>query len=477
MAEPTTHVQGRIFISYRREDAAYPAGWLFDRLAERFGEAQIFKDVDSIDLGDDFVEVIGAAVGATDVLLAVIGDKWLTVADERGGRRLDDPEDFVRIEIEAALTRKVRIIPILVEGASMPSEDQLPPSLALLARRQALELSPARFSADTGRLLRALERALEEDRAAEDSAPSAGAPAGQQPPRTAETLPDDSVTLRGRRTRPLAVTLALAGAGLGIISNVDRSVNDAHHYFMPETLGVPLLVAALAILLQAGRIRERLAYGLLLGFGLLTVAGAIGIWRLSDQIDGGTHSGAPPIFHGAGALVLIAGLIGTAGVIRSPQAWGAPFRWGPASLLAVVGAMVAVAALVRPLRHNRQRRTRQLVDLGGKYGFTGVAFEPIVAITVACVAAYALGKGGAVRLLAAGLALALAAQTALFYGSLLALVEGDYRDHWESTDTCGIPRGLRRGRALRSRRPAGTALLLEAEQGDPDRDEDGTRQA
>jgi len=437
MAESTTHVQGRIFISYRREDAAYPAGWLFDRLAERFGEEQIFKDVDSIDLGDDFAEVIGAAVGETDVLLAVIGDTWLTVADERGGRRLDDPEDFVRIEIEAALTRKVRIIPILVEGVSMPSEDQLPPSLALLARRQALELSPARFSADTGRLLSALERTLEEDRAAEDSAPSAGAPAGQQPPRTTETLPDDSVTLRGRRTRPLAVTLALAGAGLGIISNVDRSVNDAHHYFMPETLGVPLLVAALAILLQAGRIRERLAYGLLLGFGLLTVAGAIGIWRLSDQIDGGTHSGAPPMFHGAGALVLIAGLIGTAGVIRSPQAWGAPFRWGPASLLAVVGTMVAVAALVVPFGTIGSENST-LVNLGGKYGLTGVAYEPIVAITVACVAAYALGKAGAVRLLAAGLALALAAQTALFYSSLLALVEGDYRNHWESTDTAGF---------------------------------------
>ena len=120
MAEPTTDVQGRIFISYRREDAAYPAGWLFDRLAERFGEDQIFKDVDSIDLGDDFVEVIGQAVGATDVLLALIGDRWLTVADGHGSRRLDDAEDFVRIEIEAALTRNVRIIPILVEGASMP---------------------------------------------------------------------------------------------------------------------------------------------------------------------------------------------------------------------------------------------------------------------------------------------------------------------------------------------------------------------
>jgi TIR domain len=156
LAETTTNVPGRIFISYRRQDSAYAAGWLFDRLAERFGPEQIFKDVDSIDFGDDFVEEIGAAVGSTDVLLALIGDKWLAVPDEHGARRLDDPEDFVRIEIEAALTRNVRVIPILVEGARMPREDELPPDLQPLARRQAMELSPARFASDSDRLLRAL---------------------------------------------------------------------------------------------------------------------------------------------------------------------------------------------------------------------------------------------------------------------------------------------------------------------------------
>lgn len=167
MTDPPTEVEGRIFISYRREDSAYPAGWLFDRLAERFGAERIFKDVDSIELGDDFVEEIEDAVGQTDVLLALIGEKWLTVADEQGSRRLDDPEDFVRLEIEAALRRRVRVIPILVEGASMPSEEQLPPSLTPLARRQALELSPARFSSDTSRLLAVIERALADARAAE----------------------------------------------------------------------------------------------------------------------------------------------------------------------------------------------------------------------------------------------------------------------------------------------------------------------
>jgi len=120
MAEPAAGSTGRIFISYRREETAYPAGWLFDRLAERFGPKQVFKDVDSIELGDDFVQMITRAVGSCDVLLALIGDQWLTITDVHGRRRLDDPDDFVRLEIEAALTRNVRIIPILVDGANMP---------------------------------------------------------------------------------------------------------------------------------------------------------------------------------------------------------------------------------------------------------------------------------------------------------------------------------------------------------------------
>jgi hypothetical protein len=154
MAGPIPAGPGRIFISYRREETAYPAGWLYDRLADRFGGGQVFKDVDSIQLGDDFVEVITSAVGSCDVLLALIGDEWLTITDDHGRRRLDNPDDFVRLEIEAALTRNVRVIPILVDGARMPRADQLPGSLAKLVRRQALELSPARFDFDLGRCSR-----------------------------------------------------------------------------------------------------------------------------------------------------------------------------------------------------------------------------------------------------------------------------------------------------------------------------------
>ena len=160
MGGSSVDVPARIFMSYRREETAYPAGWLFDRLASRYGRSQIFKDIDSIDLGDDFVEKITVAVGSCDVLLALIGNRWLTITDQNGQRRLDNPSDFVRLEIESALTRNIRVIPILIDGAQMPQAAELPASLAAIARRQALELSPSRFEADTQRLLRVLDRAI-----------------------------------------------------------------------------------------------------------------------------------------------------------------------------------------------------------------------------------------------------------------------------------------------------------------------------
>jgi TIR domain len=184
MVDSAAPVPGRIFISYRREETAYPAGWLYDRLADRY-RGQVFKDVDSIQLGDDFVEVISRAVGSCDVLLALVGDEWLTITDADGRRRLDDADDFVRLEIEAALTRNVRVIPILVDGAMMPRADELPPSLAGLVRRQALELSPARFDFYTSRLLKVLDRTLAEVRTAHEAV----AASSQEP-----KAPDQSAT-------------------------------------------------------------------------------------------------------------------------------------------------------------------------------------------------------------------------------------------------------------------------------------------
>ena len=148
MSNSRTASIGRIFINYRRDDTAYPAGWLYDRLATRYGSEQVFKDVDAIDLGDDFVTVLTEAVGACEVLLALIGPQWLNITDSNGKRRLEDPDDFVRVEIEAALAREVALIPVLVDGAELPPADELPSSLTALLQRESLELRSDHFGAD-----------------------------------------------------------------------------------------------------------------------------------------------------------------------------------------------------------------------------------------------------------------------------------------------------------------------------------------
>lgn len=149
-----------IFLSYRRDDTSGHAGRLRDSLAERFGPGRVFMDLESIGAGEDFAEVIRDAVGSSRVVLVLIGRRWLSAADKNGNRRLDDPRDFVRLEVEAALGRGVRVIPVLVQRAEMPTEDALPEPLAILARRNAIEVSDSRWSFDADRLADAIAEAL-----------------------------------------------------------------------------------------------------------------------------------------------------------------------------------------------------------------------------------------------------------------------------------------------------------------------------
>lgn len=134
----------RIFISYRRDDAAYVAAMLTRRLRSQFGDDSVFIDIDTIPFGIDFREQITRAVDKCDVLLAIIGNRWLGANAEKSGRRIDDPADFVRIEIEAAVRRAIPVVPILIDNATMPPADQLPESLAPLAFRNAAELRAGR---------------------------------------------------------------------------------------------------------------------------------------------------------------------------------------------------------------------------------------------------------------------------------------------------------------------------------------------
>ena len=147
-----------IFISYRRDDSAGHAGRLFDRLVARFGKGAVFMDVEGIEAGVDFVETIEKAVGGCDVLLAVIGRGWLDSRDSEGKRRLDDDQDFIRLETSAALARNVRVIPVLVEGARMPRAADLPEDLRPITRRQAVELRDSRWEDDIQALIGVLER-------------------------------------------------------------------------------------------------------------------------------------------------------------------------------------------------------------------------------------------------------------------------------------------------------------------------------
>jgi WD40 repeat protein len=149
-----------VFISYRRQESSGIAGRLYDRFAARFGDDQVFMDVDTIAPGVDFRQVIAQAVNNCAVLLAVVGPGWLTVTDENGQRRLDDPDDIVRLEIQTALERDILVIPILVEGAVIPRPQQLPEGLVGLARRNAHSLRHESFRSDADHLLTAVEPIL-----------------------------------------------------------------------------------------------------------------------------------------------------------------------------------------------------------------------------------------------------------------------------------------------------------------------------
>jgi hypothetical protein len=154
---------GKVFINYRREDDQGNAGRLYDRLEAELGAGRIFMDVEGhIKGGDDFVDVLRAQVAACDVLLAIIGPRWLTIADETARRRLDNPDDWVRVEIAGALEMGKRVIPVLVGGAEMPRADGLPEPLKPLARRQAIRITPERFKADTLGLVDHIKAALGE---------------------------------------------------------------------------------------------------------------------------------------------------------------------------------------------------------------------------------------------------------------------------------------------------------------------------
>lgn len=150
-----------IFVSYRRQDAPDTTGRIYDHLVQRFGRGSVFKDVDSIPLGVDFRKHLDKSVGKCCVMLAVIGDNWHDKKGSAGTSRLLDERDFVRIEIESALKRDIPVIPLLVRGAAMPKESELPDSLKELSYRNGIPVRPdPDFHHDMERLMDGLEEML-----------------------------------------------------------------------------------------------------------------------------------------------------------------------------------------------------------------------------------------------------------------------------------------------------------------------------
>lgn len=169
-----------VFLSYRREDAADAAGRLYDSLVARFGAGSVFLDIDTIDPGADFTEAVDGALASCDVLLALIGRQWLTAADAQGRPRLEDPGDLVRVEIQTALASGVRVIPVLVQGVTMPTPDQLPDGLRELAHRNAVEMTAARWSYDVDQLAGALQKTARRKAPRQDVAPAPRAERGRR---------------------------------------------------------------------------------------------------------------------------------------------------------------------------------------------------------------------------------------------------------------------------------------------------------
>lgn len=192
----------RVFVSYRRSDAQGEAGHLLADLRRRFGDDRVFMDIAAIRPGEDFGLAIQRAIQECSVVLVVIGRGWTSASDESGKRRLDDPNDWVRLEIASALASERLVVPVMVQGAAMPTEAELPESIRTLARRNAHEMSARRWDFDFETLSTSLAGAL----GAAVSPTSDGPRAHKAKPGSAS----------GSRSRIALVSLGVAVAAVGI---------------------------------------------------------------------------------------------------------------------------------------------------------------------------------------------------------------------------------------------------------------------
>lgn len=313
-----------IFLSYRRDDASGWTGRLYEHMIREWGPDQVFMDIDAIAPGDDFRDAIARTMEVCDIVMVVIGPNWLTVQDHAGNRRLEDERDTHRAEVAAALVADVRVVPVLVGGAAMPSESDLPEPLKGLAYRNAAVIDDRRFASDVGALQKVLRQLVDSARSTRSTpggpghTSDAGDGHGAAVPLQTETAGRDTVagsTATSTRRAGLAtLPTMLAGAGL-LMTLVWGLMPRAWHNELAGTrIGAVILLGALTgIGLWSKQWRWTFAAGIA---GLVI----LGIWLLqlvsthADEVGdliSPARDGVPNAVTFAGVLlVLVAGSLG-----------------------------------------------------------------------------------------------------------------------------------------------------------------------
>jgi len=398
-----------VFICYRRQDSAGEALRVYTLLSAKLGEDRVFMDI-TIPPAEDFVDWIEKNIGAAGMVIPIIGRGWLAVDPTTGRRRIDDEKDILRNEIVGPLNRGIAVLPVLVDGAQMPEEADLPSDLARLARKQAHELrTDAYWSASNERLVERVTDLLGET------------PPPPPPPPPSERIPS-SVLATG------LAGVALLVAGLVLLRDTYIT---PHLLFLPVAPGIftaaaPLGVLAGTLLAVARVSRERetewLDVGLLAGFGFAAAAKGVSLLGESE----GSVKG--------GGLVWVAGgvLVGTAGVATamhlSKRSTERDYGGGAAAFVAVLGAAMLIVGAVIPFN---------VATPGGKRivaSDSWLGADPI-GIALAILVAVALLFAGR-RRLAAGLLLALGFSGALLWVRYIGIPVAQ----WMHTEGVASPR-------------------------------------
>jgi hypothetical protein len=382
-------VGSRIFISYRRDDSPAYAGRLFDQLSARFGPSQVFMDVDTLEPGVDFIQMIEESVSSVDVLIAVIGRSWANAVDESGRRRLDAPEDFVRLEVGGALRRNIRVIPVLVGGAKMPTAAELPEDLVGLLRRNGLEIPDLDWRSGTERLFVAIDHVL----GTQQTTPEPPVPVPDPAPAlSSAVLP---VALTGAALLTVGLFLRWDSGGHSFLHN-NFGGNVPHGGVFTSLAPIGIVVAVvLGALLARQQGTRAVGVGILVGAGIAGVVKYLRILQAGHYQSTGVTLGVLVALVG-GILVLAAGFLALRATTDVESA-----RNPGAAILGIAGAAVMIVATAIPFNGGGGSGEAQKVARS-----FDEAFDPIVtSLAIAAIAALLLGRSRHAELSAALLTL------------------------------------------------------------------------